>query len=95
MAANIGVGFDVQDSGLREQRSEVRVPHQLLSRNVERFRGGLVFKAHRLLHHSTLGSSVIKKKKKKPYHGGSLGRRAVGRGREGDREWRDTRGVVS
>ena len=28
-------------------------------------RGGLVFKAHRLLHHSTLGLRVIKKKKKK------------------------------
>jgi len=28
-----------------------------------RFRGGLVFKAHRLLHHSTLGLRVIKKKK--------------------------------
>ena len=36
---------------------------QLLSRNVERFRGGLVVKAHRLLHHSTLGSRVTKKKK--------------------------------
>ena len=35
----------------------------LLSRNVERLRGGLVFKAHRLLYHSTLGSSVIKKMK--------------------------------
>ena len=30
-----------------------------------RFRGGLVFKAHRLLYHSTLGSRVIKKKKKR------------------------------
>ena len=29
------------------------------------FRGGLVFKAHRLLYHSTLGLRVIKKKKKK------------------------------
>jgi len=29
---------------------------------VQRFRGGLVFKAHRLLYHSTLGSRVIKKK---------------------------------
>ena len=28
-----------------------------------RFRGGLVFKAHRLLSHSTLGLRVIKKKK--------------------------------
>ena len=31
-------------------------------RNVQRFRGGLVFKAHRLLYHSTLGLRVIKKK---------------------------------
>jgi len=30
-----------------------------------RFRDGLVFKAHRLLYHSTLGLRVIKKKKKK------------------------------
>jgi len=28
-----------------------------------RFRGGLAFNAHRLLHHSTLGLIVIKKKK--------------------------------
>jgi len=31
---------------------------------VKRFRGGLIFKAHRWLYHSTLGSRVIKKKKK-------------------------------
>jgi len=31
---------------------------------VKRFRGGLVFKAHRLVYHSTLGLRVIKKKKK-------------------------------
>ena len=30
----------------------------------KRFRGGLVFEAHRLLHHSTLGLRVIKKKMK-------------------------------
>ena len=36
----------------------------LLRRNVKRFRGGLVFNAHRLLYNSTLGSRVIKKKKK-------------------------------
>jgi len=30
--------------------------------NVQRFRGGLVSKAHRLLYDSTLGSRVIKKK---------------------------------
>ena len=33
--------------------------------DVQWFRGGLVFKAHRLLHHSTLGSRVKTKKKKK------------------------------
>jgi hypothetical protein len=32
--------------------------------NVQRFRGGLVFKAHRLLHHSILGLRVIQKKQK-------------------------------
>ena len=30
---------------------------------MQRFRGGLVFKAHRLLYHSTLGLRVIKKKR--------------------------------
>ena len=38
---------------------------QVLRRNVKRFRGGLVCKAHRLLYHSTLGLRVIKKKKKR------------------------------
>ena len=36
---------------------------QLLRRIVKRFRGGLVFKAHRLSCHSTLGSRGIRKKK--------------------------------
>ena len=36
---------------------------QLLRRNVKRFRGGLVCKAHRRVYHSTLGLRVIKKKK--------------------------------
>jgi len=31
---------------------------------VKRFRGGLIFKAHRLVYHSTLGLRVIKQKKK-------------------------------
>jgi len=41
-------------------------PGQLLRRNVKRFRGGLVLKAHRLLYHSTLGLRAVKKKKKTP-----------------------------
>ena len=40
------------------------VAEQPLSRNLERFRGVLVFKAHRMLCHETLVSRVIKKKKK-------------------------------
>ena len=35
---------------------------EILSRNVKRFRGGLVFEAHGLLYHSTLGVKVLKKK---------------------------------
>jgi len=36
---------------------------ELISRNVKRFRGGLVFKAHRLVHHSIPGLRAIKKKR--------------------------------
>jgi len=46
-----------------------------------RFRGGLVFKAHRLLYHSTLGLRVIKKKKKTCQNSPSvhgIGRRLAG-----------------
>ena len=35
---------------------------------MKRFRGGLVFKAHRLLHHSTLGLRVIKKRRRRRYN---------------------------
>jgi len=35
-----------------------------LHRTVQRFRGGLAFKAHSFVYHSTLGLRVIKKKKK-------------------------------
>ena len=34
-------------------------------RDVQRFRGGLVFKAHRLLYNSTLGLRVIEKQEEK------------------------------
>jgi len=40
------------------------ISEQMLSRNVERFREGLVFQAQRLLRHSSLGSRVIKKKRR-------------------------------
>ena len=41
----------------------VRVQERLLHRNVQWFRGGLVFKAHRIVYNSSRGSRVIKKKK--------------------------------
>ena len=45
------------------------ISEQLLCRNVKRFRGGLVFKARRLVYHSTLGWKVMKKKRQ-PSRGG-------------------------
>jgi len=42
---------------------EFSMSEQPLRRNLQRFRGGLVFKAHRRVYHSTLGLRVIKKKK--------------------------------
>ena len=45
--------------------STSEVDQVLLRRIVKRFREGLVFKAHILLYHSTLGSRVTKKKRGK------------------------------
>ena len=42
------------------------ISEQLHYRIVQRFQGGLVFQADRLVYHSTLGSRVMKKKKKPP-----------------------------
>jgi hypothetical protein len=41
------------------------IQEQLHRRNVKRFRGGLVFKAHRLVYHSALGSRVRKSGREK------------------------------
>ena len=56
---------------------------QLLRRNVKRFRGGLVFKAGRLVYHSTLGWSIVKKRIKEGYLEGARGR-GLGLGIRGD-----------
>ena len=45
------------------RRVQFSIYQQLPRINVKRFRGGLVFKAHRLVYHSPLGWRVIKKKK--------------------------------
>jgi len=55
----------------------VAISEQLLYRNMQRFRGGLVFKAHRPLYHSTLGLRLIKKRIRET-EGGFL---VLGRGR--------------
>jgi len=49
---------------LLEGGLQAGVLQQLFRRNVERFRGGLVVKAHRLLYHATLRLRVINKQKK-------------------------------
>ena len=51
------LGFRVWGLGLTSRPSAASIG------NVKRFRGGLVFKAHRLLYHSTLGLRVIKRKR--------------------------------
>ena len=50
--------------GAAGKRVELSIQEQLHSKNVERFRGGLVCKARTRVYHSTLGSRVIKNKKK-------------------------------
>ena len=55
----------VVDDWLRRPLLVVEHPVLTLQSCANRVRGGLVFKAHRLVHHSTLGLWVIKKKKKK------------------------------
>ena len=52
-------------SGIAESRSQCCPNAVLLRRNVKRFQGGIVPKAHRLLYHSTLGLRVIKKIKRR------------------------------
>ena len=55
---------------LRNSPAPTHRTEQLLSRNVERLRGGLVFKDRILVYHLTLGSRVITKSKKHsaPHH---------------------------
>ena len=69
-----GTELEVGSTDLEECPSDDKLPHEGLER-VERpvqprtdlwFRGGLVFEAHELLDHSTLGLRVIQKKKKAP-----------------------------
>ena len=47
-------------STLRIRINRVVIEEELPGKNVERFRGGLVFKAHGLVYHSTLGLRVTK-----------------------------------
>jgi len=74
---DVGHALDVEPARRHVRRHDHLHQYRDLrttTRNVEWFQGGLVFKAHRLLYHSTLGSRVIKEKKKK-YMGTSLVRK--------------------
>ena len=55
---------------LRAGRTSVALGSSLLRSNEKRFRGGLVFKARRLLYHSTLGES-IKEEERSGFEGGA------------------------
>ena len=57
----VGNSWLVPLQGIRSVQFSIE--EQLLRKIVKRLLGGLVFKAHRLLCHSILGSRVIKKKK--------------------------------
>jgi len=57
------VGLGVGGFGMHHSLPHVSTPPHGAAPLQLRFRGGLVFKAHRLVYHSTLGLSVIKKKK--------------------------------
>ena len=52
------VWIDTNRALSRENESYIKHKEELLSRNMEWSRGGLVFKAHRLWYHSTLGLRV-------------------------------------
>ena len=58
--------LDGGESGQSGSKSLAGNTPGLLSRNVKRFRGGLVFQAHSLVYHSTLGLRVIKKQQNPP-----------------------------
>ena len=59
---------------------------------MRRCRGGLVFKAHRLSYHATLGSRVIKKKKEEKKRFNGWARTSVaGSLKEAEREPREAR----
>jgi len=61
-----GLGFQVKvNKTVEVVPSSLGSGHQSRDsiRNVQRLRGGLVFKAHRLVYYSTLGLRVMKKKR--------------------------------
>jgi len=86
-----GSGFRVQGAGCRAQNSGLRFQDIALGAETPfshahhsrgdahtRFRGGLVFKAHRLLNHSTLSSRVTKKKRSDEHARGQAWHRQSG-----------------
>ena len=67
---NWGGGGPFHDKPKRSRTEldlQFSISKQLLRRNEKRFRGGLVFKAHRRVYHSTPGLTIIKKKKTRSF----------------------------
>ena len=58
---------------LRDSPVWFSISDQLLYRNVQLFRGGLVLKAHRILHRPTSGLRAINKRKKTKEKGVRVG----------------------
>ena len=55
---------DLRDAGPAFARAEEAAHGPRCVLSTRQFRGGLVFEAHRLLYHSTLGLRVIKKRRR-------------------------------
>ena len=69
MCVRVGGGGQRRHQGVGGWASVTRAPRivhsiseQRIDRNAQRFQGGFIFEAHRLLYHSTLGLRVTKKK---------------------------------
>ena len=91
----LGLWYEFVNSGAKKNLTLHSERHARLSRPktnqtgiVKRFRGGLVFEAHRPLHHSTLGGLVFKAHI--PLHHSTLGSRVIKKKKKNAREAPET-----
>ena len=60
--SGVGCGSRVEGSRIASA-ARPQFKNNYFTESLQRFRGGLIFKAHRLVYHSTLGWRVIKKRR--------------------------------